>query len=363
MLVCLLQLTRILTHHNLPFTRLHTSLLKRAISAMSFPDPKKQKVGPVIGTHNGSFHCDEALACAMLRLLPEYKEADIRRSRDPVIWETCDVLVDVGGVYDPSKHRYDHHQRGFEETFDAAHAIKLSSAGLVYKHFGKSIIATLTGIANEAHLASLYMKVYDSFIEEIDAIDNGVEQFPAEVTPKYRIRTNLSSRVSYFNPSWQETNPDEFAGFLKAMELTRAEFVECVRYHSQDWLPARSIVEKAIRESSVIHPSGNIIKLEGYCPWKDHLFTLEDDLGCAGRALYMLYPDQGGKWRVQAVPEKEGSFRSRKALPESWRGLRDDVLSELIAIPGCIFVHASGFIGGAATYDSALQMALKALDS
>lgn len=28
---------------------------------------------PRIGTHNGTFHCDEALACALLRLLPEYR--------------------------------------------------------------------------------------------------------------------------------------------------------------------------------------------------------------------------------------------------------------------------------------------------
>ena len=28
-----------------------------------------------IGTHSGHFHCDEALACYMLKLLPEYKDA------------------------------------------------------------------------------------------------------------------------------------------------------------------------------------------------------------------------------------------------------------------------------------------------
>jgi uncharacterized UPF0160 family protein len=48
-----------------------------------------------------------------------------------------DIVVDVGGVYDSSIHRYDHHQRGFEEVFgkgmDKDHTIKLSSAGLVYK--------------------------------------------------------------------------------------------------------------------------------------------------------------------------------------------------------------------------------------
>lgn len=35
-----------------------------------------------IGTHSGVFHCDEALACFMLKQLPEYLDADIVRSRD-----------------------------------------------------------------------------------------------------------------------------------------------------------------------------------------------------------------------------------------------------------------------------------------
>ena len=65
----------------------------------------------LIGTHNGRFHCDEALACYMLRRLPEYSDAEIVRTRDPKILDGCEVVVDVGGVYDPTSHRYDHHQR------------------------------------------------------------------------------------------------------------------------------------------------------------------------------------------------------------------------------------------------------------
>ena len=48
---------------------------------------------------------------------------------------------------------------------------------------------------------------------------------------------------------------------------------------------------------------------------------------------------------------------SRLSLPEEWRGVRDDALSEKSGIPGCIFVHASGFIGGNETYDGVIQMA------
>ena len=44
-------------------------------SSPSEPDPKKLCTMKTIGTHSGNFHCDEALACYMLKLLPEYKDA------------------------------------------------------------------------------------------------------------------------------------------------------------------------------------------------------------------------------------------------------------------------------------------------
>lgn len=72
---------------------------------------KRAKMTKVIGTHDGTFHCDEVLACSLLKMLPDYKDADIMRTRNPEKLATCDVVVDVGGVYDPTKHRYDHHQR------------------------------------------------------------------------------------------------------------------------------------------------------------------------------------------------------------------------------------------------------------
>lgn len=47
--------------------------------------------------------------------------------------ENLDALLDVGGVYDPERDRYDHHQRGFDHVFGHGFNTKLSSAGLVYK--------------------------------------------------------------------------------------------------------------------------------------------------------------------------------------------------------------------------------------
>ena len=48
-------------------------------------------------------------------------------------------------------------------------------AGLVYKHYGKEIIASAMGLpAGHADVDTVYLAVYKSFMEAIDAIDNGV---------------------------------------------------------------------------------------------------------------------------------------------------------------------------------------------
>jgi len=67
------------------------------------------------------------------------------------------------------------------------------------------------------------------------------------------------------------------------------------------------------------------------------------------------------KWRVQAVSVSAGSFQNRRSLPAAWRGLRDAELCAAAGIPGLVFVHASGFIGGADTQAAAVEMARRAL--
>ena len=58
---------------------------------------------------------------------------------------------------------------------------KLSSAGLVYLHFGHQILSQIGGEAVEKKdVEVLYDKLYENFIEEIDAIDNGVNQHDGE---------------------------------------------------------------------------------------------------------------------------------------------------------------------------------------
>ena len=58
-----------------------------------------------IGTHSGTFHADEALGCFMLRETQAFKGAEVVRTRSPEVLKDLDVIIDVGGVYDPSEPR------------------------------------------------------------------------------------------------------------------------------------------------------------------------------------------------------------------------------------------------------------------
>jgi len=69
----------------------------------------------------------------LLRLTPTFKNAKVTRSRNSAVLLECDIIVDVEGKYDGTKH-FDHHQRGFEHVFSEKFNTKLSSAGLIYKY-------------------------------------------------------------------------------------------------------------------------------------------------------------------------------------------------------------------------------------
>lgn len=329
----------------------------------------------VIGTHNGIFHCDEILACFMLQQLPKYENARIVRTRDDNILKDCDIVVDVGSVFDAEKLRFDHHQKTFEHTLGSLRPeyaekfskVRLSSAGLIYTHFGEEVIRRLVKQLKDIDLSdeclqNVYGKVYEFFIQEIDGIDNGVPQHPDE--PVYRISTNLSSRIGHFNSQWNSTEDfDEQGQFEKAKSLAGSEFIDSVIYFSTVWWPARSIVSDGIKKRFKLHSTGKIIELKQMCPWKQHLYDLEKIEKCDGEILYCVAASSPNDYRVICVPNTANSFVCRKFLPSPWRGIRDDKLGAASGIDDATFVHATGFIGGAKSRDGAIQMAKYAVEA
>ncbi|KAL3699288.1 hypothetical protein R1sor_017310 [Riccia sorocarpa] len=85
---------------------------------------------------------------------------------------------------------------------------KLSSARLVYKHYGLDV-------------ERVYLAVYKSFMEAIDAVDNGIRQYDTDSPPKYANDKYLSARVGRMNPDGMDENSPEKEdqAFHQAMEL------------------------------------------------------------------------------------------------------------------------------------------------
>ncbi|OJJ49536.1 hypothetical protein ASPZODRAFT_58805 [Penicilliopsis zonata CBS 506.65] len=372
-------------------------MFRRLLKMAEESAAKKLKMSsPLIGTHNGHFHADEALAVYLLRLLPLYSSSQLVRTRDPAVLATCHTVVDVGGEYEAGSNRYDHHQRTFSTTFPG-HETKLSSAGLVYMHFGRAIIAQHTSLPlDDPNVTLLYEKLYTDFIEAIDANDNGVSVYDpaalgaANLSKRFKDGgITIASVVGDMNHS-DPTNPtgqpqDEDTLFAAASRFIGEVFLRKLHLASSNWLPARTTVGAAYQSRAEVHSSGRIIVLpQGGVPWKEHLYNFEMEASPAGsseidplqKVYYVLYPEsaaEGAKWRVQCVSLSEGSFESRKPLPETWRGVRDTDLDALMTteaeqagkskIPeGAVFVHASGFIGGHKTKEGALAMAVRSLE-
>ena len=87
------------------YSRLGLRPVMVTASAGAVGDNKRKMVR--IGTHSGSFHCDEALGCFLLRQTNGYKDAEIVRTRDESVLSELDIVIDVGGSYDAGAHNAD----------------------------------------------------------------------------------------------------------------------------------------------------------------------------------------------------------------------------------------------------------------
>ena len=119
-----------------------------------------------------------------------------------------------------------------------------------------------TGFMNkpveDPEVQTIWLQVYKNFIEAVDAVDNGINQYEDVSAPRYFENTSLSKRVGALNPEWNEPSGSEAidARFADAVALTGKEFDGAVRHAVSSWLPARSIVAAALEAATTVHKSG-----------------------------------------------------------------------------------------------------------
>jgi uncharacterized UPF0160 family protein len=81
------------------------------------------------------------------------------------------------------------------------------------------------------------------------------------------------------------------------MAVAAEEWAYQVKHLVLFWYPARPIVVNALKNRLDLHPSGKIMKLDSMCPWKDHLYELEEEMGIKNEILFVLFEGQDD-WRV-----------------------------------------------------------------
>ena len=297
-----------------------------------------------IAVHSQSFHADDSLAIYFLRQTNEFKDASYVRTRDQEIIDSCDAAVDVGLVYDHEKRRYDHHQKDFNTTFPNS-KIPLASCGLVYLHFGKEInenILKKYGRNIGKYSDIVYNSLYDMFVKEIDAKDNGKSQYPPNAEMKYIIHTSVSERIAILN---------NIGTFDDAIKLIGSEYESrLLRFFDAD-VPSIEIGNQAFKSRFDIDESGLIILNEYPCGI-DHQIK-ENEKNKNVQILFIINPRDDGSWNIRAI--NSVGFGLRKPLP--FAGLRDEELTLACGIEGGIFVHKNGFMGAFKTKEEAVLFA------
>lgn len=286
-------------------------------------------------THSGRFHADEVFSCAALSIFHD-GDIEIVRSRDPKVWETGDILVDVGGEYDGVK-KFDHHQAGGAGSRD--NGIPYSSFGLVWKQYGEK----LSGSAEVAQ------SIDERLVQPIDAGDNGVETFSlVDETAPYL----LQDAISIFGPTWNEKRTED-EGFFEVLEFAK-KILERAIVREQGAEDGKRIVEAAYQQSA----DKRVVVLEGQYPWHQALASHPEP-------LYVVVPDRGetGNWKVEAVRDDPHSFQNRKSFPIPWGGKQNEELAAASGVADAVFCHNNRFVAAARSKEGALKLAELAANS
>lgn len=311
-------------------------------------------------THNNRFHLDEVIATAILKKI--HPDAVLKRSRDPADIASADIAYDVGGVYQHATGRYDHHQRGFEHTFSEKHCVKLSSAGLIYKHYHRQLLEHYS-IAPEDWIVN---DVYEEYIMYVDACDNGVENGAA-----FTVRT-LADVVDCLNVHEKDKTSSRDERSTNAMTDM---FIASNNYNDSHFLAALSLVsadmdryfyKKKILADEVVsnhelvkNATDSVLVIEPAVEMSMDALAVLDQIH--GKNILFVIYNTPGNIRIYAARKRKNSFESKIPLCPEWGGLRDHELQRVSGIAGATFVHATGFTGGASDQQSALEMCTQSI--
>jgi uncharacterized UPF0160 family protein len=287
-----------------------------------------------LGTHNGTFHADDVYATAILLKL--FPDADVVRSRDQDVLDSCDIVFDVGrGIYD-------HHSndKEFREN-----GIPYAAAGLIWRDFGRQVLRN-EGIQEEEIESRLLREVDEELIQPLDALDNGI------TIEKSMTILDIASVVRLINPAWDSDDSEDEA-FFKAVEHAKV-ILDSYLNKKLAVYRAIPIVQEAFENREI----PELVILRYGCPWERTLLRLDQN----EEVLYVISPRNHDQYTVQAVPPEAGSFAKRKPFPKEWGGLEGEELARVTGVEDAVFCHSGLWLAVTKSLDGAIRMAKMAIE-
>lgn len=323
--------------------------------------------------HDGVFHADDVLCCAMARVINPC--VVIERSNNPTPEDVASDGSNGIWVADVGLGRFDHHQADVKLHTDGT---KYAACGLLYEVWKP----TLTAGASEESIRD-----FEDLMLFIENADNG------------GMMATSNSIINSFRPCWDDAFPMG-CGFEMAVDFMRKVVTGCLYpvamsqsdkntlcrtasliAHGNgcdpdiDWsgdvllrgyvMGRRGYVdvielthqlvdintqmiraEQAQLRADIYlkghlgdHVNDTVVFLEQCLPWMRTLIP--------SKALYVSYPAIRGGWNIQCVPVAVGDRTTKKPFPAEW-------LSSTESRPaGCTFVHPAGFLAAFATREDA----------
>jgi len=286
----------------------------------------------LVATHNGTFHFDDLLAAAMVRMLHPGQTVEIVRTRDQAVISSADWVIDVGGVYDHVLKRYDHHQK---DSPVRPNGVPYAASGLVWKHWG----AELCGDQKVADLIDV------EFIQMIDGPDNGMQTFESLIEGG-RV-PSINSLSVFWAPQWDEPEANNDEQFFELLNFAQALLVRLIVVYN-----SRQKSDQAFSQAYQESPDKELILVEkGVSP---------TDVTDYPKVKFLIYQDlENDTWKAKCI--SEGSFKCRTSFPITWRGFRGQELQDASKLSTAEFVHPAGFLAVAKTKEGILSMCQQAL--
>lgn len=294
----------------------------------------------IIAVHDGLFHADECVAVALWLLANPGELFEVIRTRDAEAIATADVVIDVGGEYNPETLRFDHHQTECP-VHSGTDGIRYAACGLVWDFVKDAISHLYFGGLSMSPWYEFQDRVTSRLILGIDAQDNGQLSRNEEIH-----QFTLSELIKSMNCA-NVRGPEQEAVFNQMIEIVKVWLDNFLK------ATAKAIKDKYTVLDAAAEAKDGILVLPGFSPvWKEVCLT-------EGLPVKVCLVDAGrGEWSITSALREAGSLVPLCPAPAELRGALAGDGKTLGGQP-VVFVHKAGFTGKvkAGCLEDALQAA------